>query len=346
MAVLDILSRLVSSRPVSAEITDWDALLNAARLGGVEALLHRNLPSHAPAEVSQILHERTRRGVFNGIRANQERVRILSGLKHSEVGKVVLLKGPVLGPMVYDEPLDRVSNDLDLLIGESGAFLAAQKLLELGYQEKNTFKGRPVSRAEYHERLFWRTLVDERVRFPVELHTAFAQRTRYRIPYMALIDRALPFPQGGAGAYRLTDVDQLLHLAVHLCREQFKSPLKNLLDVHLWIERGIDWPLAVARAKAWGCATALAQTLRLSERVFETHIPSELYRRLGYRGLRGRYLDWWHTPIDDRLTRHRVSMRASQLMTLAPLMDSTPQRAWFVGNYVTQRVRDRLAVHS
>lgn len=343
MAVMETLARVVSRRSIGRPIRDWDALLTAARLGGVEGLLLRNLPDQVPEVVSKVLMERTRRAVFNGIRAQEEQARILNGLAEACVGKVVLLKGPVLGAMVYDEPFERVSNDLDLLIGESGAPLAAQAMLALGYQEKNTFEGRPVSRSLYHERLFWRTLVEGRVRFPVELHTAFAQTTRYRIPYTALIDRALPFPQGGPFAYRLTDVDQLLHLAIHLCREQFKSPLKNLLDVHYWINRGIDWPLAVARARAWGCATAFAQTIRLSERLFETPIPSGIYQRLGYRGLRARYLDWWHTPVDDRMTRHRVSMRASQLMTLAPLMDSAPQRAWFFGNYLTQRVRDRLA---
>ena len=116
------------------------------------------------------------------------------------------------------------------------------------------------------------------------------------------------------------------------------SPFKHLLDVHLWIERGVDWAVVIERARQWECATAVAQALRLAQRVFDTPLPPHVFDALGYNGIKRQYLDWWHTPGNGRIVERKLPMRMAQAFALLPLMDNSVQRMRCLGAYSKLRL--------
>ena len=327
---------------------EWSAVLAVAQAGRIEPLLLRAVRnSGAPEDVLAALDARSRRVAFAQLRGLGERDAVLGALAHAGVGPVVLLKGAVLALLVYPDPLLRSTNDLDLLIPRDQLAIAGDALVDaLGYEAIDLFPGRPASRDAFHERLLARDLVGGRVRQLVELHTGFAHDFRYPIDYPAVLRRALPFPEGGPGACRLDDEDQLLHLAVHMAREHFMGPLKQLLDMHLWVERcgqHLNWSLLIGRALRWGAGVALAEALRLSEALFHTAVPPELAVGLGARGLRGRFLRWWHTPGGVGLVRRAVSYPTARAIAWSTLLDSPGQQARALAGYGRLRVLDTLS---
>ena len=313
----------------------------------MEALLARAVPDDAPARVRETLNRAARKVAFVGLRGLQERDRVLDRLRARGIGPVVLLKGAALGWLVYPDPLLRPMNDLDLLLPRHAVGAAEAALADLGYTAIDVYPGRPASRRASHERLFGRALVPGRVNQAIELHTAFASDVRHPVEYDAVLARSLSFPEGGPGARRLDETDQLLHLAIHLGKEQLLSPLKHLLDVHLWLVRGrFDPGAAIRRALRWGAATTLHEVLRLAQVVFGSPVPPELTLALQPGRMRAGYLRWWHAPGTGRVIGREVPMRSAQAAALLPLLDTPRQRIRVVARYGWARLRDAAEARS
>lgn len=322
----------------------WDAvgeMIQKARLAGL--FLHR-AGDVLPPELGATLDESARRDVFALMRTGREQAAVLQALGEAGVEPVVILKGSVLGRLAYPDPMLRPMHDIDVLVREAQARRARAALCELGYREAERFAGRPASRAANHELVFFRELLAGRVRQVVELHVAFAQSFRYRIDYAGVLRRAVPFPEEGPVAHRLAGEDQLLQLAVNMAREQFLGPLKQLLDMHLWIRRGgLDFGSVLARARRWGAATAVWMALRLTDEVFGTDMPSDVREALAPSGARRLLLEWSHRPNPASLLRFPAGARAGQAIGLLPLMDDTAQRVRFLATYGMLRFLDATA---
>jgi hypothetical protein len=339
-----LLCELAAGRtPPEPPAASWKKVYALAESAGLAALVHRNAAHLMPAAIEARFAECARESAFSTLRTLQERDRVLTQLADADVGPVVLLKGSVTGWLVYPDPMLRPMHDIDILLPDERIEQAADILTAAGYREIDNFKGRRVSGKSYFERVFARELVPNRVNQVIELHSAFAQRTRYPIDYSAVIGRAIRFTDGGPGAFRLDEADQLIHLAIHLALDQFQGPLKHLLGLHLWIERGrFAWDDVVAKVRVWGAAGTVFTALRLSHEVFGTQIPDDVLASLKPGPIRERYLRWWHTPSADRLVRFEVPIRRAQLIALPSLLDTAAQRARFLGHYAALRVLDAL----
>ena len=339
-----VLGHLLTGRCHPNDVADWPAVADAARRGRLEAILAHRLGPSLPESLRERTDAQRRRVAFAALHLLREREQVLEALvPHCPV---ILLKGAVLGHLVYPDPTLRSTNDLDLLIPSAAMPKAVTALEALGYVETNLFPSRPASRAAYHERLLSRELVPGRVRQPVELHTGFAQTFRHALDADSLFARSLPFAPDGLARLsphvrRLGDVDQLIHLAVHLTREQFLSPSKHLYDVHLWLERGVDPVALVARATETRTKTALYETLRLSKLVFGTPLAEGLLEELAPPSPVAAWLAHWHTPTGHRLVRRPLSMRQAQALLMLPLLDGAPDRVAALWNYGRLRVLDR-----
>ena len=339
----DALSGKIQPLPTNVS---WDEVTQLATAGRVEPMLLRALDKQLPEHAKNSLKAGADKAAFIGLRSLQERDRVLAALQNAEISPAVLLKGAVLGWLIYPDPLLRPMNDIDILLPKKQMDDAEAALMGLGYQKVSMFEGRPVSEREYHERAYYRYLVPGKVVQLIELHSGFSQSFRFNVPYTDVLQRAQPFEQGGPGAYRLDENDQLIHLAIHLACMKFQGPLKHLLDIHLWIDnKAINWDSIIPRATDWGAATSLCQSLWLSRQVFGTAIPEHVLERLGAQGLRGRLLKWWHTPRNGQMTRWSVSPSLVQVMTQLPLLDTQRQRARFLWHYLRQRAGDWLSTH-
>ncbi len=323
---------------------DWSSLVEQIRLHRLGPMMLRHLPDDVPPFVRAQLNEQKKQAAFEALRTLQERDVLLQSLDEAQCQPVVLLKGAVTGWLVYPDPTLRPMTDLDVLVDRSNASAVAEVLRGRGYEAIETHPTRAVSRAHVYERLFAKTLVADTVLQAVDVHIGFAQHHRYPIDYDAVLQRIEPFEQGGPSAYRLNDVDHLLHLAIHMARDQFMGSLRHLLDIHLWItNRPPLWAALIERAMEWGAQGTLFMTLQLTHEVFGTAVPAPVLSALDPGGLRGRFLRWWHRPTDDRLIRWDVGIRIAQAMALIPLMDKPIQRARFVGQYAWLRSRDVLS---
>ncbi|MBT9557917.1 MAG: nucleotidyltransferase family protein [Myxococcales bacterium] len=339
-----VLGHLLSGRCDPKGVADWPAVAEAARRGRLEAILAHRLGRDLPEALRERADAQRRRVAFAALHLLREREHVLGALV--SLAPVILLKGAVLGHLVYPDPTLRSTNDLDLLIPTAAMSASVSALEAIGYVETDLFPSRPVSRAAYHERLLSRELVPGRVRQPVELHTGFAQPFRHRLSADSLFASSVPFAPDGLAVFaphvrRLGDVDQLIHLAVHLAREQFLSPSKHLFDVHLWFERGVDPAALVARAAETRTKTALYETLRLSAAVFGTAVAPDLLGELSPPRPIAAWLDYWHTPTGHRLVRRPLSMREAQALLMLPLLDDTEGRVAALWHYSRLRVLDR-----
>jgi len=338
--VADALAGNVKELPSNVS---WGQVVQLASAGRVEPMLLRALSDRLPEASLQVLKAGADKAAFVGLRTIQERDLVMEALSNNAIAPAVLLKGTVLGWLIYPDPLLRPVNDIDILIPKEQMNQAESVLLGRGYQKVEMFEGRPVSEREYHERAYYRYLVPAKVVQLIELHSGFSQDSRFSIPYNEILQRALQFPEGGPAAYRLDDSDQLIHLAIHLACMKFQGPLKHLLDIHLWIEnREVDWATVISRATAYGAATSLCQSLWLSRQMFGTPISDHHLEQLGANTLRGRLLKWWHTPQDGLMMRWSLSPTIVQIATQLPLLDTNRQRARFVWNYLRQRIGDLL----
>jgi len=326
-------------RPVPA--MDWSRLVEQIRLHRLGPMVLRDLPDDVPRFVREQLTEQKKQAAFEALRTLQERDTLLHALNSAQCQPIVLLKGAVTGWLVYPDPTLRPMTDLDVLVERSQAGAVAEVLREHGYSSIETHPTRAASRERVYERLFAKTLVTDTVLQAVDVHTSFAQNHRYPIDYAAVLGRIVPFEQGGASAFRLDDVDHLLHLAIHMARDQFMGSLRHLLDIHLWVtQRPPAWPMVIERATEWGAQSTLFMALQLTCEVFGTAVPETALSVLDPGGLRSRFLRWWHRPTDERLIRWDVGIRIAQAMALMPLMDKPIQRARFVGQYAWLRSRD------
>jgi len=322
---------------------DWDAFVEQVRWHRLGPMVLRHLPADAPSAVRTGLLRQKKQVAFESVRTLKERDAILNALQGAGVEPVVLLKGAVTGWLVYPDPTLRPMADLDVLVDRGQQALVTEGLQSLGYKRIDTHPTRKVSGSRVYEQLFARSLVADTVLQAVDVHTGFAQQSRYPVDYSAVIRRAVGFAQGGPHAYRLDDVDHLLHLAIHMARDQFMGPLRQLLDVHLWVsQQPLSWDIVVARATQWGARSTLFMALQLANTVFETPVPGDVLVALDPGGVRGRFLRWWHRPTEERLIRWDVGIRMAQVMALFPLMDQSLQRARFAGEYAWLRSRDVL----
>ena len=251
--------------------------------------------------------------------------------------RAVLLKGAAIAPLVYPEPALRSTNDLDVLVDRSDEAAAARVLNRLGAAEHDLFPNRPASREAYHERVFV-FHPTENLRLLVELHTGFAQQYRHPIDYSAWIERAVP---AGDCAWRLTDADQLVHLAIHTGRELFMGPLKQLIDAHLWImHRSLRWDDVVERARSAQAEHMVYELLRLCTEYLQTPVPQSVMVQCTPPPLSRMLFRRLHSPALGRLCRADLNQRFLECTTLLPLLTTYQQRATFVMRYTALRGQD------
>ncbi len=173
----------------------------------------------------------------------------------------VVLKGAVLGSLLYAHPALRPGHDLDVLIPPGGLDRARAVLAGLGYarQRRNGL----LAGAFSHEEA-WRR--DDTV---VELHRHVTQKPRFHLRVEDLLARAVSWEDQGLALRRLDDTDQLLTLAIHAAHHQFLIPLLHWNDMRLLVRQGIDLDALARRAGEARCKVTLRAVARVLDRWFD-----------------------------------------------------------------------------
>lgn len=204
----------------------------------------------------------------------------------------LLLKGPHLGAVAYDEPGERGYCDLDVLVRPDQHAVALSALVENGFELIPGRVGRDATMAVYYNRS-----LSSPDGWLVELHRAFAAYELFRIDYDALFDRAVSFRFGETMARGLAMEDLLIHLVIHAAKSQFRSiEPKHVHDVALLAGRqSIDWEIFVTRVEEAGCRTASWVLLSAAVSIHGAAIPAHVLARLRPSAPRRWWLACWLT---------------------------------------------------
>jgi|HigsolmetaAR203D_1030402.scaffolds.fasta_scaffold00116_20 hypothetical protein len=116
---------------------DWDLFLEYVRHHRLQPWLYVKLKSkHAswvPSRVLQVLQHEYMRNTVRMLQLSGEMRRLQDEFAARSI-RVIMLKGPVLGAMLYGDMSLRISKDLDILVSMDDLERAEQAMRELGYE--------------------------------------------------------------------------------------------------------------------------------------------------------------------------------------------------------------------
>ena len=253
--------------------------------------------------------------------------------------QLVLLKGCDYAYRLYDKPHLRPMADIDFLVRSDRFVAVGQRLRQAGLQQ--SFIAGTSSRVPWHHEMTFHL-----GRITVEPHQFFAQRSRNRIDYAAIWNRAVPFDGAGIQAFRLADDDALLYTAVSLALKVFEPRFLRYLDFFLLAARTeSDCAPVIQRAREWRLERALFAAIQQTASVLPELSP--------------RLIDAAESLLDHRTRRHIRSniinsemhqpTRWEQLWKKFELMDRRRERVRFLAGHAWANVagawyglRDRL----
>jgi hypothetical protein len=268
-----------------AAVEDWPRVVDLATRHRVVAYVRRGLAAagfRPPVEIERALGVALLRASDKLVRLNI-RLRDIATRMQAAGVPLLVLKGPVLGPLLYPSASFRPFSDLDLLVPEpymdqAEAILGECGLAELAYPPE-------VARREHADHVhdgaeFHRMFVSADDQELIELHLDPLQLGMRLTPEGARWSRAVPVA-GLPGALMLSLPDQLVHLSVHAHKHGFNR-LVWLKDLDLLI-RGqadaMDWARALEIARAEGVTASVWYALFLSRKLLGTPVPPAWLRQ-------------------------------------------------------------------
>lgn len=278
---------------------DWENILDAAHLHGVQPLLAWRLsPVVEQLSLSQNRQKELQHSLLNCSGRNIQRFHDLDDLlaRLAEVHTpVILLKGAHLAKFVYPHPGLRPMGDLDLLIPPDRLSQAHQALISMGYTVKRNFSIQQERKTHHHLPPYH--LGNE----VVELHWTIASPlSSLKIDLEGLWRRARPAPGRHTSAWLLSPEDLLLHLSLHLLQDEFFGGIRRIYDIAQvldFYQTELDWETLADRARQWGNVKGLFLTLHLAADLFNAPLPHGYLEQLQPPDF---------TPQIDRLARQRA----------------------------------------
>ncbi len=268
----------------------WDLLLEAAGGHEVAPLVYAGLSASdfaAPPAVREALKQAARTAEVRAARAGDQLALVVSALNGAGLAPA-LLKGALFAHRCYRSPGLRSFSDLDLLVAPEERDAAAAVLCREGYTRYRDEQGHADTWWDDHHH-HW-GFVPEGGGLRVELHWALTPpASGVQLPTAALLQRAAAAEVPGGRVLALSLEDELVHLAVHAAKHQFRAPLRQFADVTALLHTlgQPDWPEVRARAAACGAATDTAAYLGVTGVLGLADLPEPVLAAL-HAALRGR----------------------------------------------------------
>jgi hypothetical protein len=206
---------------------------------------------------------------------------------------MLVLKGPHVGSVIYEDPAERTYCDLDILVKPEHYYPAARILLGNGFKVYSMNRRRLAS-----EKADYQLLLLAPRGVIVELHRALADRDQFRSDIPGFFRRSEEFTFGALKALGLGTEDLLLHLCLHFGKRHFMtSEKKHLLDIALQLKkRNVDWPVFLDRAKRSGCLTIIYYCLEAARSQYGSEVPREIMKALSPSRWRRKVMDKFLDP--------------------------------------------------
>ena len=196
----------------------------------------------------QSLGEQAHNIRIRGEKRTKHLLRFLSAAEQRGI-QIILLKGSMLGPAVYNDLVYKKMNDIDIMVRPEGVERIKVLAHDLGFEVLGElFDDRENDLKKNHHLT---PLVSSDLSFILGVHWGLSSPYAKWKPDLESVWReAKPLPVATADAYRMSWEHCLAHLCMHLpfykigTREL--SDIYNLLRVH-----AIDWDVFVATARSW-----------------------------------------------------------------------------------------------
>jgi hypothetical protein len=186
--------------------------------------------------------------------------------------EVIVLKGALFAAHYYPSPGLRPFGDLDLLVRRKDLSKAVEALECLGYEAFQGYDGRGQAWwTEHHNHWIFK----KPGALPVELHWALTPpRSEVQFDESSLW-RDSARVSDRPHVRQMSDVDQLLYLAVHAVKHQLALPLRNIVDAAVALRKSgfSEWQRLVERAESIGAAQDLAAYLLTARELGFVSLP-------------------------------------------------------------------------
>ncbi len=271
----------------------WPALLDAARLHGVEGLLYHAARVHGalpalPAPVRERLHAAYRRNAVAGSHAWHEIVELLQAFASASV-EVLLMKGAALALDLYGDAGLRPFGDADLLIRPDQLEPACRVLQACGYavDPHYTLMGDPddLRRSSLWQRLMPELMFVRRAgaHFDVDLHWSLLRPSylRRRLPDEWFCQHRCELRVGAQPVWTLAPEANLIFLCAHYAKHASPRLIWSY-DLALLLARHgqtLDWSSVVEAARG-GFDLPLRAALRDVQRTWSVALPPETVAKL------------------------------------------------------------------
>lgn len=235
----------------------------------------------------------------------------------AEVGvEVILLKGADIRHRLYDDPVTRPMNDVDLLISPADLEKVRDTLGRKGYALGPwCLDPRPGFNSRFDYDI---TFATPSRTYPLDFHWELREvGTYYRLPYAPLRARAAVRDLNGLQALVLAPEHLLMHLCLHTFEELETAGILKIVDVDRALTRlQLDWDLFLKDAEAFQVQGPLLFIFREMMNLRPNAVPEFVWQRLAA------YSPGW--PERFVLRRRSMSLPVALLAALwryVPLQD-------------------------
>lgn len=285
-------------RSLCGQQRNWPAFLNSASANRMGPMLFRNLRECAadavvPPDVLARLKMSYGMQVSRNDRLEEATRAVLGGFEKAGI-EALLLRGALVGEVVYGDPVLRPYTDLDVLIRKEDLPRAKEQLKALGYG--------PLAHAledRYYERHHLHLEYRHANGASVEIHWALDHPySLFNIPCGDLLGAARPGAIAGGPARILAPEHLLLTLCIHFVKHACGLPallaapglsetlarngwLMHLCDVAETLRRfesALNWTELTRVTAAWNIGRAVDPSLRAAVLLLDAPVPEEVLR--------------------------------------------------------------------
>jgi len=317
----------------AAAIGDWSGFLAWVARHRIAPLAHRNLRQAGipalPEDVLEQLHEQDDSNTRQVLTQISEAARIKRSLDGAGI-RSMMIKGPLLSQMAFEDPTVRASRDVDLYVDQSRVSEADRLIVEAGYRRfAPDLELTPRQEAAYLRMRCQFAYFSSRAGVIQELHWRLTYNAAlFPLDDAALWSRSDPVHLTGTDFLTLPDEEMFLYLCIHGSGHVWFR-LKWLIDVAALLQRiGSDaLHRLAAHARALGVERSFHQALLLAHMLLAAPIPADILSRArDSRAARGlvrsacRALNWARSPSEPADTRWFNAWVALQAYRLKPTL--------------------------
>jgi hypothetical protein len=278
----DVADRNRETADLASEISDWNAVIDAAQRHGVLPLLERWLAANqtmVPSEIVASARDEFERNAFHCMANAAELLQVLHAFGDAGIAAMPF-KGVVLSASAYGDINARAAGDLDLLIYYRDLQKATSILKARGFELKTETLDDDSPEAENYFEFHFERADDGMVielRWRLELTQP---RYRYNLGMDWVWPRRRTTQLAGAEVPNLDAISALLVLCMHGSKHVW-SRLIWICDVAKLLESepGLDWDLALKEAKKAGLERCLALGVLLAYYVAGADVPGNVLRK-------------------------------------------------------------------